>query len=208
MGRQVRILRRLIRTFLTDYLHIVEHDAVGEMRLGDLTVRRKSVDGAGVVAETADGVTVLVQIEPEALPSDEAETRLSRSLRGLRLLYGEPVLASLVNLRGGRPGMHLESGVVTQAGRIEITRIFYTALGLEEARAECFLERPEPLAWAFAACMRPMLRTPAEHRRACLERIAGAPLDAGRRALLRRGVGVFLPLTARTSPAVNKAAPG
>jgi hypothetical protein len=73
---------------------------------------------------------------------------------------------------------------------------------LTESRAEHFLERPEPLAWAFAAWMRPTKRTPDEHARACLERIAGAALDEERRTLLRRSVKASLgeALTPRCAP--------
>lgn len=192
-SREVRGLRDLIRSFFADYLRIVESDAAAELRLDGIALRRKPVDGAAVVAETAsrkgETVTVLVRIEPEGLLPAETSLRIGESVRGLRLPYGEPVLASMVYLQGGRPGVRLESGIIAQAAGIELARLYYTTFGLSESRAEHFLERPEPLAWALAARMHPMKRTWEEHHRACLSRIAAAPLDEKRRALLRRWVG-------------------
>ena len=133
-------------------------------------------------------MTVLVRIEPELLMPGETSLRIARSLQDLRLPYVKPVLASAVHLQGGRPGLRLESGIVSRACGIETARLYFTTFGLAGSRAEQFLERPEPLAWALAARMHPTRRTPEEHRRACLERIAGADLDERRRTLLRRSV--------------------
>jgi hypothetical protein len=95
-------------------------------------------------------------------------------------------------LEGGRPGVRLESGVIGEACGIELVRIFYSTLALAESRAEPYLERPEPLAWALASLMRPTLRTPEEHRRACLERIARAPLGEELRGVLRQAAETLL----------------
>ena len=189
---EVRRLRDLIRSFFADYLRIVESDAAAGLCLDDIALRRKPVDDIAVVAETVsrqgEKVTVLVRIEPEGLSPAETSLRLGASLRGLRLPYGEPLLASIVYLQGGRPGVRLESAVIAQAAGVDLARIYYTTFGLAGSRAEHYLERPEPLAWALAARMQPMRRTPAEHRRACLDLIATAALDEKRRALLRRWV--------------------
>ncbi len=207
-SRDVRILRTLIRSFFADYLQIVEPDAVGGLCLDQVAFRRKlPPDGSGLLAEVTsrteeESVIVLVRIEPEMLVPGEISFRISRSLRALRLHYVKPVLASAVYLQGGRPGLHLESGVVARACGIETARLYFTTFGLTESRAEHFLERPEPLAWAFAAWMRPTRRTPEEHRHACLERIAGAALNEKRRTLLRRSVPRFPAYAARPgSPA-------
>ena len=63
-------------------------------------------------------------------------------------------------------------------------RIYYTAFGLEQARAERFLERPEPLAWGLSALMQPIRTSPEAHAQACRERIGAAALDDARRELL------------------------
>lgn len=190
---EVHRLRDLIRSFLADYLRIVESDSAAGLRLDGIELRRKRVDGVCIVAETAGRrsgkkTTILVRIEAEALAPPEASLRVGRSIRGLRLPYGEPLLTSLVYLQGGRPGPHLDSCVLAEVCGIELARLYFTSFGLNETRAEPYLERPEPLAWALAARMRPTQRTPDEHRRACLERIAAAVLDEKRRSLLQRSV--------------------
>ena len=191
------LLRDLIQTFFADYLRLVEPDAARQMCLDRITFPR--ADGfreTGVVAEVpshrGERVTAVVQLELEAPTPPETARRLGESLLGLRLCYGQPVLLSVVSLQGGRPGVHLESGVISEACGIDLVRVYYTSFALGESRAEHYLERPEPLAWVFAALMTPVKRTPEEHRRACLERIAAAPLDAESRLLLLRGAEAFL----------------
>lgn len=188
---ELRRVRLLLRSFFAEYLRIVEPDAAAEMRLDQVTFRRKPLDGVGLAAEIplrreGETVNVLVQIEPEALPPCAAADRIRRSLRSLRLPYGAPILVSILYLRGGRPGIHLDSGIMAEAGRIEVARLYFTTFALAETRAEHYLERAEPLAWALAARMRPTRRGPDEHRRACLEKISAVALDEKRRALLRR----------------------
>jgi hypothetical protein len=200
------LIRELIQTFFPDYLRLVEPDSALQMCLDRITFPRPEkltecedddFREVGVVAEVlsyrGELVTVLVQIEPEVLTPPEIARRLGHYLMGLELRYGQPVLLSVIYLQGGRPGLHLESGVISRACGIDLVRIYYTSFSLGESRAEYFLDRSEPLAWAFAALMQPVKRTPEEHRRACLDRIAAAPLEEERRLLLRRGVEAFLP---------------
>lgn len=199
------LLRDLIQTFFADYLRLVEPDSAGQMWLDRITFpgngKRAACDDddfrkIGVIAEVpshrGELVTVLVQIEPEALTPPEVARRLGHYLMGLEIRYGQPVLLSVLYLRGGRPGIHLESGVLGEACGIELMRIYFTTFALAETHAEYYLERPEPLAWVFAALMRPTKRTPEEHRCACLERIANAPLDEERRLLLCQGAEALL----------------
>ena len=181
------LLRTLIRTFFADYLRLVECDAAREMRLDRITFPRKRFEH-GVIAtvppKKGETVTVIARIEH----AREAPRPLAGDLRRLGLRYGQPVLFSVLRLTGGRPGAHLESAPLGEAFGIEQTRIFYTVFGLEGARAEYYLERPEPLAWALSAWMRPIRRRPEEHRRACLERIEAKELPKLQRSLLRRAV--------------------
>lgn len=156
------LLRQLIRTFFPDYLRIVEPDSAGKMRLDLITfptpekISEWTEDDQldlgldfRIVAEVpirrGEFVTILVQVEAEAQTPPEAARRLGCYLTGLELRYGQPVLLSVVYLRGGRGGIHLESAALAEVFGIELVRIFYTAFCLEEARAEYFLERPEPL---------------------------------------------------------------
>jgi hypothetical protein len=199
------LLRDLIQTFFADYLRLVEPDSAARMRLDRITFpepgkRAECPDddfrAIGVVAEvpslSGEMVTVLVQIEPEALTPPEVGRRLGHYLMGLEIRYGQPVLLSVLFLRGGRPGVRLESAALAEVCGIELARIFFTSFGLGETRAEAYLDRPEPLAWAFAALMQPTQRTPDEHRCACLERIAVAPLDEGLRRRLQQAAECFL----------------
>ena len=184
------LLRELIQTFFADYLRLVEKDAAAGLRLDRIAFPQASAEAGCLVAQVpsrsgAGVVTVVVRIEPEPLPLEEVSARIGRSLKGLRLCYGDPVLASVVFLRGGRSGVRLESGILAKCEGVEVARIYFTTFGLSESRAECFLERPEPLGWALAALMRPTLRTLEDHRRACLERIESADLAGELQELLR-----------------------
>lgn len=198
------LLRDLIQTFFADYLWLVEPDSAVRMSLDRITFPKQ--DGfreTGVIAEVpshhGELVTVLVLIEPEMPAPPEIARRLCLSLLGLELRYGQPILLSILYLQGGRPGIQVESGVISEACGIDLVRIYYTSFALGESRAEYYLERPEPLAWVFAALMNPEKRTPEEHRRACLERIASAPLDEEHRLLLLRGAEAFLPPVAEVA---------
>jgi hypothetical protein len=67
---------------------------------------------------------------------------------------------------------------------MEVVRIFHTSFGLSGARADYYLERPEPLAWALATAMRPVRLSREELFDKALARIAGADLAQERRDLL------------------------
>jgi len=96
--------------------------------------------------------------------------------RALCLRYGAPVHTVATYLRGGPPGLarrvHHESSL-----GCHVTTFHFTSFGLSRASADDYLARPEPLAWAMAALMRPR-RSPrqrAELRTMCLRRIAVEP---------------------------------
>lgn len=188
--------RELFQTFLGDYLKIVEPDtavhlvperaAFPVVDMSDWTEEERTEIGAVAEIPTRDGgaVTLLIQLEPELRGPAETARRLGRWFLALETRLVQPVLLSVVYLRGGRPGLNLESSAVGTVYSMEVVRIFYTAFGLSEARADYYLERPEPLAWALAALMKPVRRSRAEHRIACLRRIAEAPLTDRERSLL------------------------
>jgi hypothetical protein len=77
------------------------------------------------------------------------------------------------------------AGVIAEVAELELLRLFYTGFGLSEAAAEHYLGRPEPLAWALAAAMRPRRCSRAELRRACLARIAAADLPPRAQGVVR-----------------------
>ena len=77
----------------------------------------------------------------------------------------------------------------------ELSSFQYISFGLANCAAAVHLERPEPLAWALAAVMHPGTMSRAEHKLACLRRIAAARLKQDRELLLVNFVEEYLPLT-------------
>lgn len=188
--------RELFQTFLGDYLKIAEPDSAEHFLTDKARLLALDVAGwtdqerreMGALAEvpTRRGEVVTVLIQPELEPRGPAETaeRFGRYFLALESRWTQPVLLSVVYLRGGRPGVNLESAAVCKVFGMEVLRIFYTAFGLSEARGDYYLERPEPLAWALAALMRPVRLSRAEHKLACLQRIAAADLAEREKSLL------------------------
>lgn len=197
--------RELFQTFLGDFLRIAEPDFTGHLLpeqarfpvldLAGWSDEERAALGAVADVPARDGssVTILIHAEPDPLGPAETSRRLSRYFLALEARYAQPVLLTTVWLRGGRPGLNLESVSVNPLLDVEMVRFFYTAFGLAEARAEHYLERPEPLAWALAALMRPVRRGPAEHRKICLRRIAEAGLPHRETSLLRTCVEDWMP---------------
>lgn len=191
-----RFFRELFQTFLGDFLRIAEPDMAVHLLaegarfpvvdMSDWTDQERDEIGAVAEIPTRDGgsLTILIQLEPEPHGPAETARRFGRWFLALETRLVQPVLLSVVYLRGGRPGANLESAAVCTVYDMEVVRIFYSAFGLSEARADYYLERPEPLAWALAALMKPVRRSRAEHKLACLRRIAGAPLADRQRSLL------------------------
>jgi len=112
----------------------------------------------------------------------------------LRLRHALPVLPILVNLRGGRPGVH--RGTLREVFDGKVTSVFhYRVLGLSGCRAEEWLARPEPIAWAFAALMRPGSWSWAELKLECLRRIATSDVVGLRKQVLVNWVETYVQLT-------------
>jgi hypothetical protein len=194
------LLRETLETFLADYLRLVEPDSAAHLRLDSLLLEPCDLprwtagerDEAGIIAHVparrGERVTIVVQMEPEALPPAEVSRRLGRILMDLEIHYCQPVLLNVLYLRGGRPGINLETAPVCRVFGLDVLRLYYTAFGLEGSRAEYYLERPEPISWALSALMPPLRHSRGRHRELCLERIAASGLDARRSTLLTRFV--------------------
>jgi uncharacterized protein (DUF2384 family) len=195
----------LIRAFFSDYLRLTEPDWAGELDFASLSFpwddssllpgeRYELGIAAQLSSRRGERITALVRIAERALQEKEVERWLGRQARRLELRLSDPVLVSVVALREGTPGVNLRTAEVSKVCGDTVVRAYYTAFGLEQARAEHFLERPEPLAWGLSALMQPICRSRAAHERACRERIYAAALDDNRRELLlgcialRRGV--------------------
>lgn len=216
----IRVLRELIRAFFPDYLHLVESDASALLDLDRLAFSRVPPEEATLVARIParkgnEVVTVLVRIEIESPAPAEAAESMVRTLRALRVPYGKPVLATLLSLRGGRPGVSLEAGPLAQLSGIELGRIFFTTFCLSGANAEFFLERPEPLAWILSTLMRPARRAVTEHAEVCRNKIAAAPVTPRQRALILRSLEALShlspsaprPWATRSSPRTGPSSP-
>jgi hypothetical protein len=175
-----------VAEFLADYLALVEQDSTRLFDLPALRLLEAERAGAGVVAElptrSGERLTVFVRIEPE--PGSEGAKRLARFALDLLRRHGRPVLASTIFIRGGSPGANCYAVPIGPAADLELLRLFYIGFGLTEARAEHYLGRSEPLAWALAAAMRPHTLSRAELVRACLDRIAASGLAPGRKEAL------------------------
>jgi len=183
---------QLISCFLPDFLRLAEPDTADRMDLRTCTILPADGDDqtnvifARVSTCRGEAVTVIVAIEPEALPPAEIARKLGGVLIQSELTYGNPVLFTVFNLSGGRPGPRLESAQIGTFRDIECVRLFFTAWGLAESRADDYLSRPEPLAWTLAPCMRSTSRTQQELLEAARMRIEEAGLsDEDRTALLR-----------------------
>lgn len=140
------------------------------------------------------GGALLIHVEVEA----RARARMPRRLRAyasrIQALYDDQVLSIVLYIRGGAPGICWQ-GIEGEVDAPEVTTFRYVAFGLAGCRAEEYLSRPEPLAWALAALMDPGPLSRPELRMACLQRIGAAKLPEERRALLADFVDAYLPLT-------------
>ena len=158
--------------------------------------RRRELDLLAEVPLREKEGRALIHVEIEARSRPEIGHRLAGYYMQLRLRHGRPVVPILACLRKGRPGVALETVSDDELGP-EIGCFRFYVFGLEGCRAEDSLSRSEPLAWALAALMRPEGLSRAEHKMACLRKIAGARLDNLRRFLLVNCVETYLKLEGR-----------
>jgi hypothetical protein len=185
LTRYTQAFEDMLRTFFGDFLELVE-PGLGE-RLGAQAVffpdRSELADwpedelrDLGLLAEIltryGEWRTILVQVESAAGDRAALEEKLLGWYLRLAVEDRQPVRMIVVYLHGGIPGVSLE-WIVDRVDGEELLRVPYLAFGLEECPAEGFLLKPQPLAWALAALMRPTRRSRAAHTRACLRRIAG-----------------------------------
>ena len=160
----------------------------GDRREMDLLARVPRGD----LEEEATG-DILVHVEMEAEARSGMAERIWQYYMQIRLRHGLPVIPILVNLKGGRPGPRRDT-LSEGFGEVETVRFHYRAFSLSGCRAEEYLTRPEPLAWALAALMRPGRWSRAEQKIECLRRIAAAEVTASSRWLLGNWVETYLQL--------------
>ncbi|HKH44613.1 MAG TPA: hypothetical protein VKM72_08125 [Thermoanaerobaculia bacterium] len=121
----------------------------------------------------------------------------------IRLRHGLPVLPILVILRGGPPGLR-RAGLREGFGG-KATAVFrYRMLGLSGCQAEEWLSRPEPVAWAFAALMRPGDWSRAELKLECLRRIAVSEMTGLRNQILVNWVETYVQLSGQDAAELQR----
>ena len=187
MTRYTQAFEDMLRTHFFDFLELVEpgfgarlgvegvlFSCPGELAHWPEEERRDLGLLAEVLTRRGEWQTILVQVEAEAGDPAPLEEKLLNWYLRLAVEDREPLRMIVVHLRGGRPGVSVR-WIVDEVDGEELLRVPYLAFGLEECRAEDFLLKPQPLAWALAALMRPSRRNRAAHTRACLRRIAGRP---------------------------------
>ena len=203
-----QVFKDLIGRFLPDFLTLVAPEPARRLDLSRWTLldketftdwprgRRRELDLLAKMTFAGSGRTALVHVEIESRFRREVGPRLGGYYMQIRLRHGLPVLPILVCLRRGRPGVHRETVADAEFGP-ETNLFSYYSFCLAGSRAEDFLAKDQPLAWALAALMRPETLSRAEHKMACLRRIAAAGLDELHGFLLFNCVETYLQLTGR-----------
>jgi hypothetical protein len=159
--------------------------------------RRRELDLLAEVSLAGrSGRTALVHVEIEARSGKQMGSRFAGYYMQIQLRHGRPVVPILLCLQRGRPGVRFES-VSDAALGPEIGRFSYYSLALSGLLAEEYLAKDQPLAWALAALMRRGLMSRAEHKMACLRRIAAATLTDRQRMPLVNCVETYLELDGR-----------
>lgn len=135
----------------------------------------------------------LFHVEIEHRARREMRRRLSRYTMQILLRHDLAPITILLNLSGGKSGIyrtiHRE-----QVGGLTLLCFHYHVFGVAGCLAQEYLRRPEPLAWALAALMRPGEWSLARQKIECLRRLTGVPLDDARRFLLVNLVETYLHL--------------
>lgn len=141
---------------------------------------------------------VLVHVEIERDRRASMARRMWAYAHALALREDRPILPIVLYLRGGPPQPTRRTVRQTIAGESFATFSYY-AFGLSGSPAEEYVVRPQPLAWALAALMRPPADwSPARHLLECLAPIteAAAPsLDEATRFLLLNCAETYVELT-------------
>lgn len=180
-----QLAKDLVRTFFRNFLDLAAPEAAGRLRPERASFldtqsstdwpagRRQEMDLLVRVPSRSPGQKpVLIHVEVERQARTRMALRMWLYYMQLRLRHGLLVVPILLNLKGGAPGVSrplLAEGFDDP----ETARFRFRSFSVSGCRAEEYLERPEPLAWALAALMRRGRWSRAEHRMACIRRIAG-----------------------------------
>ena len=201
------LFKQLLRIFLRDFLRLIALPVAERLDVSRTIYldkelfpdwprgRRRELDLlAQVPLLDPPDRFVLIHVEIEARAAPRIGTRLRAYRNQIQQRYEHAVVSAVVFLRRGKPGVRVEV-LEKDIPDLGIWAFRYIAFGLEGCDAEEYLARPEPLAWGLAALMRPGSKSRAEHKLACLRRIAEAELSGEERLLLVNCVETYLELT-------------
>jgi hypothetical protein len=197
-----RLFKTVLRACFADLLRLTAPAVAARAELARIVFLDKELL-AGSGRREADllvrvplrrGGSLLIHVEVEARARPRMPRRLRAYASRIQALYDDQVLSIVLYIRGGEPGICWQ-GLDGELDAPEVTAFRYVAFGLAGCRAEDYLSRPEPLAWALAALMDPGAWSRAELRRTCLQKIGEARLPLERQALLADFVDAYLPLT-------------
>ena len=201
-----QLSKSLIKLFLAEFLDLIDPETSSLLRAAEATFldkedftdwptgNRREMDLVAKVPVARKEMPLLVHVEIETEFSVNMDHRLWQYYMQLRLRHELPVLPILVNLRGGRPGVY--RGALWEGFAGKKTAIFHhRGLGLSGCQAQEWLARPEPIAWAFAALMRPGSWSRAELKLECLRRIATSGVVGLRKQILLDWVETYVQLT-------------
>lgn len=207
VSRHDQLFKDLFRSFLPDFVRLVAPGPAERLDLANATFldkeaftdwprgRRRELDLLATVPLLSDPQRrALIHVEIEARANPRLGLRQAGYYMQLRLRHGLPVLPIAVCLKRGRPGPELVQMVDDQLGP-ELGCFRYYSFGLAGCKAEDYLDRSEPLAWALAALMRPESLSRAALKLACLRRIFSAPGTDLERFLLANCVETYVQLS-------------
>ena len=201
-----QLSKSLIKIFFADFLRLVAPESASRLRAEEATFLdkeaftdwptgdRREMDLLATVPADQEEPPLLVHVEIETEARSGMGHRLWEYYMLLRLRHKLPILPILVNLRGGRSGIRRE--VLREGFEATATAVFrYRIFGLSGCRAEDWLSRSEPIAWAFAALMRPGSWSRARLKLECLRRIAASSVSGLRKQILVDWVETYVQLS-------------
>lgn len=209
MATYDQFFKNLLREFFPDFLSLAAPDLVPRLRTGLAGFldtqsftdwprgERREMDLLAEVPVVEGGPPVLVHVEIEARARRRTKERIWEYFLQLRLRHRLQVVPILVNLKGGAPGLTVET-LEEGTERLGTVRFQYRCLSLSGCLAEDYLAKPEPLAWGLAALMRSKIWSRPQQKIECLRRIAAAEgLTDLRNFLLANCVETYLELSPR-----------
>ena len=201
-----QIWKTLLIYFLEDFFQLIYPELAADLCLDKVEWVDKEAfldfpKGAHVEADllgktlTREGErrVLLLHHEFEGEFRRNIDIRVDRYLMHLRLKYNLTVLSVVLFLRGGPTGREIR-GISDRVGPLEVHRSSYCAFGFTGLLAEEWVDRPEPLAAAFASLMRSEVWDPVEKKIRCLRAIARASVDEARRMALADVVETYVEL--------------